>query len=108
GVVAVLVVRRRRTVRAALRLLEQRGAMDASLAEFGERVIEAGSIDEVAAAAVGPLALALGVSRVVLLRRAGGDWIAQLAPSGTAADPPPVGSAPVLTWLARNPEPVFV
>jgi len=108
GALMTLLVRMGTRDRAARRRHQQHEAMDLALASFVERVVEAGSIEQVAAATVAPLGLALGVQRVVLLWRSGNGWSAQIAGTRAPADAPPAGTRPVLKWLARNPEPVFI
>ena len=108
GAVGLLMVRKSRASEQARRWLNQQLAMDAALAGFTEHAIEAASVEQVVDAVVGPLAAGVDVRRVVLLRRVAGEWTAQEAPGGGQVESAPPQAQNVFTWLARNPEPVFL
>src|SRR5258707_540851 len=87
--------------------LPPRADPDAALAAFVERVAQAGSIEEVAAAAAFELDHVAGIPGVILLRSVGGFWTAERV-GGGALEPPPPTTHNVFAWLARNSEPVFI
>ena len=107
ALVGAAMIKKARASEQARRWMDQHLAMEAALAGFTEHAIEASSVEQVVDAIVGPLAAGVDVRRMVLLRRVAGEWIAQEAPGGGMADPPPPQAQTVFTWLARNPEPVF-
>jgi serine phosphatase RsbU (regulator of sigma subunit) len=108
GAMAALAIKNARAAERARRIVNQMLAMEAALAGFTEHAIEAASVEQVVEAIVGPLTAGVDVRRLVLLRRIGGEWMAQQAPGGAMVDPPPPQAQTVFTWLARNPEAVFV
>src|SRR5262249_28072713 len=86
---AALAIKKGVAAERSRRIVNQLLAMEAALAGFTEHAIEAASVEQVVEAIIGPLAAGVDVRRLVLLRRIGGEWMAQQAPGGAMVDPPP-------------------